>query len=1059
MFPAQSPTTLRSEPASDGIQVNASVETPEQCKQEKKQPKIVAEAKWSTIAQLVKKLPRWVMKIKDRRQQKLLFRYWLVSWLMVVVLLPTNSLHILGQATYGGNMALKDFTISAYHGVFLDSCSTAVFGVFLATGTFSLGYLRAKKPQFALPAVFATIFLDVLCSSGPLFPTPQYSLLNSFVISTGYYIAAAMLVIIFVFPQTLNHEWIYGAVKLLGDVDEFMALQEEVLNVELDELDMDPMSDCLLNRMHGKADSLNTQFLACELSRRLDEPAPRVLTGQQVCSKTTMLRSEVSYGQLSADDLTRFELPLRNVVTRTSGLMAFLTLLVSHVNTRRRDAKSGVNTPISKSLHKNNNFHIRDTFRLIQTRRLAAQHEIHQRLRIEDLMPTLRSTTEDLRKACMDAAKAASKALTVINTQRYKQKLPWLSKKLRRIEEEEVLDTAATLEYLHTAIHAYKHTNRFELLQPFSSLIDSDNASPLVDEHGHPPFSLRTLFLCFVFQSNLLWAAEALKSLLALVLEAEKKRPDGQLWWPTHVNRILTFILRDSGTSPLDSAWAPLDIPPAEEDGHEYFAHGYQRDPDSRPPKHFGQKIGQTVHYVRVWMVSPETIFAFKYMTIRFTYTEKGLWALFMGQLTLALYISDQVQAVKGRIIGTLQGALVGMVAWYVGNGGGHHLNPYGLAASSGLFLIPVVFNRLFNPHPIDSMVCGVTAMLVIGYSCINAHLDPLGNPGVGWNVAWRRTVCVFIGCGGALVLMLFPPQSRRRDIRLSTAATLEDISGLYAGLLSRWLGDVEHPNTQVAMVYGSDVEGPNMMSDSEAAKEILGSHVSFDSFERWAPVFRSRVIKVSARLRALQYQTDGAKWEGNLRGDWPIDKYARLVAVQSRMVMNLVQLSASLGALSPTWRKTLLHKTPVLNPNLVTDTMSAFAIFAMSLKTGRAISEVLPRSLVDRVYYHQSLTAQREEDEDEEEIENNETCFHTSTAFTCRHKRTPRQHHQVLTKETFMSEEWGFYATGLAAAFQILFALDEARGLCADLCGEVPLRGFEDWRREFELRQLGERV
>lgn len=49
------------------------------------------------------------------------------------------------------------------------------------------------------------------------------------------------------------------------------------------------------------------------------------------------------------------------------------------------------------------------------------------------------------------------------------------------------------------------------------------------------------------------------------------------------------------------------------------------------------------------------------------------------------------------------------MVAWYVGNGGGGHVNPYGLATSSGIFLIPVVFNRLFNPHRIDSMVCGVT--------------------------------------------------------------------------------------------------------------------------------------------------------------------------------------------------------------------------------------------------------------------------------------------------------------------------------------------------------------
>ncbi|KAG8864596.1 hypothetical protein FRB96_005100 [Tulasnella sp. 330] len=1041
---ASPPMSPASEASPEGTQAHV---TAEHHIEEKQPPKISPNPRKSTITRLLKSLPPWAMKIKDRQQQKLLFRCWIASWLTVLVLLPEKSLEILGQAGFfggvatsssrasGGDITQAEFTRSAYHGVFLDSRSTAVFAVFLATGTFSLGFLRAKKPNFAVPSVFATMFLNVLCSYGPLFPTPQYSLANSFVVSTAYYVAIGMVAIIFVYPQTLNHEWISGAVKLLDGVKEFIVLQEEVLTVELDEFEMDPMSENLLNRMHGKADSLDARFLA-------------------------------------------------------SGLMAFLTLLVASVNTRRRDARSGADTPISKSMPRDDSLHTTNTFRLIYTRRLAAQHEAHQRLRVQDLMPTLRSTTEDLRKACLDAAKAASHALMVINTQRYKRKLPWLLGKLRKVEEEEVVDVATALKNLRAVIATYKQTNRFELLQPFSSLIDSDKASPLVDKHGHPPFSLRTLFLCFVFQSNLLWAADSLKSLLVLLLDVEKKRQEGRLWWPTHLSRVFAFILRGSGTSPLDSAWSPLDSPPAEEDGHEFFEHGYrelkwsfldgrlalrsltksptslEKDPDSRPPRHFGQRVCHAIHLARLWLRSPETIFGLKYMTISvllwlpgvfkssawFAYTERGLWALFMGQLTMALYISDQVQAIKGRIFGTLQGGLIGMVAWYVGNGGGDHVNPYGLAASSGLFLIPVVFNRLFNPYPIDSLVCGITAMLVIGYSWTNAHLDPLGNPGVGWNVAWRRTICVFIGCSGALVLMLLPPQSCRRDVRLSTAATLEDISGLYAGLLSRWLGDIERPESRVAVERTDSI---TMMLDYKAA-EPIGQNKSLASFERWAPVFRSRLIKVSARLRALQSQTEGAKWEGNLRGDWPFDKYARLVLVQSRMVMNLVQLSASLGALNPAWRRTLLHKTPVLNPNLVTDTMSAFAIFAMSLRTGRAISEVLPRSLVDRVYYHQALTA--ESDDESDEGENDETRLRASVAFT-RNTKTTHHHHDILTKDTFLSEEWAFYATGLAGAFQILFALDETRGLCADLCGEVPLRGFEDWRREFELRQLGELV
>ncbi|KAG8992832.1 hypothetical protein FRB94_006979 [Tulasnella sp. JGI-2019a] len=1118
MSTALPPTIQSSANSSDETQVHNAAEKPTAAK-----ASMTPLEKKTILTQLVGQLPPWVMKIKDPRQQKLLFRCWFASWLMIVILLPIKSLHTLGQAAffggiaslmmpanmpiqsfilsmallilcscfgwawgcaairaayvardpdlyartvqqlgqkYGSDITKKDLTLSIYHGVFLDSRSTAVFGVFLGVGAFFLGLLRAKKPKLALPVVFATIFLDVLCSYGPLFPTPQYSLLNSFVISTACYVATGIIVIIIIFPQTLNHEWLGSAVKLLDATKEFIALQEEVLNVELDVCETDPMSDCLLTRMRTKADGLSTQFVA-------------------LSSKTGMLEAEFSYGQLNAEDLTSFELPIRNVVTRTRGLMSFLTLLVSHVNTRRRDARTGTDTPISKSLPRHNtNLRVRDTFRLIHVRRIAAKHEIIQKVRIEDFMPILRSATKDLRVACVEAAKAASNALWFINTQRYKRKLPWMAKKLRKIEEEEVLDVAAALKNLRAAIDAYKTKHRFEILHPFAPLIDSHNASPLVDEHGHPPFSLRTLFLGFVFQSNLLWTADSLKSLLALILEAQKKRPEGQLWWPTQLSRFFHLLLRDAGTSPLETGQSPEDGLQSAESGEEYFAHGYQRDPDSRPPNNLGQRIGQALHRARRWLGTPEAIFAFKHTAVSillwlpavfkksawFTYTQRGLWALIMGQITLVVYVSDQIKAVKGRILGTVLGGLIGMVAWYVGNGGSGEGNAYGLAASSALFIVPVTFNRLFNPVPLDAIMSGVTTMLVIGYSWVNAHLDPPGNPGVGWNVAWRRVVCVSIGSAAAMILMLLPPQSMRRDVRLSNAATLEDISGLYAGLLSKWLGEIDKSAMEANADQDANTEAGTVMSEDEiAAKEAKDNNHSLASYEQWAPVFRSRLIKVSARLNALQVQTEGAKWEGSIRGEWPFEKYANLVAVQSKMVGNLVQLSSSLGALSPSWRRTLLYKTPVLNPNLVTDTMAVFAIFTMSLRTGKAISEVLPRSLVDRVYYHQEMTARfqgdngddDDNDDDNDDENDGETTAKPSVAF----KSTSSHHYRVLTKEMFMSEEWAFYATGLAGAFQILFALDETRQICADLCGEVPLRGFEDWRRDFELRQLGERV
>lgn len=255
--------------------------------------------------------------------------------------------------------------------------------------------------------------------------------------------------------------------------------------------------------------------------------------------------------------------------------MAFLTLLVSHLDVRRRDEKTGTDTPISMALRKDNSLRVRDTFRLIHTRRIAHLQELRQNLRIEDLLPTLRSTTKDLRSACTAAIKAASNALVVINTQRYKRRFPGQAAKARRVVEEEVMDVEAALKNLVTAIDTYRAKNRYDLLEPFTTIINSHTKlTSMVDEEGRPPFSLRTLSLCFVFQSNLLWVADALKSLLTLLLDAQKKRPDCQLWWPTQIGKLLDFVLRDEARSPLDTDL--LMQAPTDEEEKEYFGHHYR---------------------------------------------------------------------------------------------------------------------------------------------------------------------------------------------------------------------------------------------------------------------------------------------------------------------------------------------------------------------------------------------------------------------------------------------------------------------------------------------------
>lgn len=68
-------------------------------------------------------------------------------------------------------------------------------------------------------------------SYGPLFPFAQYTLLTSLLISLSCYIAIGIVVIVFVFPETLNHATLTSAITLLEKIEGLVKLQEEVLSV------------------------------------------------------------------------------------------------------------------------------------------------------------------------------------------------------------------------------------------------------------------------------------------------------------------------------------------------------------------------------------------------------------------------------------------------------------------------------------------------------------------------------------------------------------------------------------------------------------------------------------------------------------------------------------------------------------------------------------------------------------------------------------------------------------------------------------------------------------
>lgn len=82
------------------------------------------------------------------------------------------------------------------------------------------------------------------------------------------------------------------------------------------------------------------------------------------------------------------------------------------------------------------------------------------------------------------------------------------------------------------------------------------------------------------------------------------------------------------------------------------------------------------------------------------------------------------------------------------GTGKGDPGTPYGIAASAAVFIPIIVFLRVYAPIKyIQGMIlAGATFALVVGYSWIDGHLPQLVTPGLGWGVAWRRAMTVFVG-------------------------------------------------------------------------------------------------------------------------------------------------------------------------------------------------------------------------------------------------------------------------------------------------------------------------
>lgn len=118
------------------------------------------------------------------------------------------------------------------------------------------------------------------------------------------------------------------------------------------------------------------------------------------------------------------------------------------------------------------------------------------------------------------------------------------------------------------------------------------------------------------------------------------------------------------------------------------------------------------------------------------------------------------------------------------------------------------------------------------------------------------------IGAAASGIMMMLPPTSSRKAVRLQNASSIRGMSEIYGFLISTWIG------TQARHKKGKE------------APEIT-----------WIKDFRVKLISVADQILATKQMTAMAKWEGSVRGKWPVEEYEKLTEVQGEMISGLAQV------------------------------------------------------------------------------------------------------------------------------------------------------------------------
>ncbi|GAD99554.1 hypothetical protein PVAR5_8269 [Paecilomyces variotii No. 5] len=759
--------------------------------------------------------------------------------------------------------------VLVYDGYMLDTRVTAVYFCLLCLFIYLLARLRASNAKFTLVQVFGMIITDIFLTVGPLLPQFSGTIPRTLIVPAAIGVGLGLVAAIFLFPQSTSHQALYSIEKLLDRLRNPL------------ELDFSEKSS------------------STELKGLVKVKQHIITEYKSLAPIMGFLPLDTSFGVWSAEDIISLQTPLRQVLSSALGL---LELHISRCKNQMR-----VNSAMETSGWQKNQLGEKE-----EGSHHVGHHQLSQflallnDLRNPESETILRGTIEFLRQSSAELLPTCIKALdTVMATIKDVNNHRWslLSSKNGPVVVQNCL---SALEMLTVAREGFERETTNRLVGSDVLPFDANGNLSMADAPSRN--YLQATMGGMVYQEQLLEVSRDIETLLRKVIAISQDRNKVRLWFPISIEHGLSWLLKKDEEAPVDG--------PIEETGLETqnwsdiaqeklrISRGYT----PRPRSKFAVIITNTYD----WFTSYEGLYSLKLVIVTialaipavvphsagFYYREKGLWGLIMGQTALLVYMSDYTYSVIMRLVGTVIGGVIGLVAWYIGSGVGPG-NPYGLAAILGAALAIFMWLRLFLPQAFlqATIMGGATMLLVVGYSFDDTHIPQYGNPGIGYHVFWHRLVLVIIGVCASIIVQIFPrPPSAVRYVQNSLSTAIRRLSDHYALTLSTW----------------GDPEPDRMFICRQLALELYES-----------------LSLLEGPIALLGWEFSSSPWD-----------------TLASLTIKSVDLPESL-------QRRLAEQVGLLDHERISEIMAVLSVCEQALKTNDAPPELLPTPLLKRIIEH----------------------------------------------------------------------------------------------------------